>query len=737
MSLVSLVTNNKNQYRKYPLKQGSSFTDISGYTVQDNIIVACSLSATYGHHRAYIRQIFYQNSYISIAVSSYLDDTILGIFSGLVTVDDTVLKLTSFTRFVSGHLTIGSAAATKKLPSLLNFEKTAAELEESMIFCYTPPGVLSISDKNATELRGNVYFGTLTNLTKMIVGNTIRFSVTDTDEVKNIADKSSFLGNCPKRAITSINGVVPSKITEGSPENDGNIYLVGVKPIVFYGIPAEGASGSDATQPGVLNVESPSLSLDTLCSLRHTMLPPTDISGFMNPSEEFIDKYYAKPGMASRNADPTNINYPHYIPARYASNFNATTTPEFYYWPQFLKEEYYYRWRTIEGATGPSGSTGSTGPTGSTGSTGSTGTSYPTVGTILFTDVKNYITIQGRVFENGVHDVIADGLGGTTISHRYPEVLTILGSQLVYTPEVSGATFVNGTVTYRADGNGGYTSSTACLAKDYLIYADYATGMAYKADGECGITIVNPNDNTESVVAELPNYIKAGTEVYQDGINKVVYSSLLNEPPRIDFILERAKIYPDPDAIPVATVPYKITDNYEVYDYGLPYKTIIYYSDGEGGLIEVNDCPSAGTVLYQQKEKPIEYVANGNCGYYTRQYEISFPPNTYIGRTQIDRRIGPNIVNIGYCDRSTDSNGDIISDCTITRTGLLGTVTNYADVGYAQLIRNGTIDFYGSAKGWVSAVHNYPAAGKILWFQKNIDYIADGKGGVNKVINNR
>jgi hypothetical protein len=352
MAIVSLTPNNKNQYRKYPLKQGSTFISDNGYSVPDDLIVAASLSSIYGQHRIYIKQIFYKDAYVSVTVASYLDDKVLGYFSGQITSDNTTLAFSAFTKFVDGTITIGSLESLLALPGILNFDKSSSELEESTILCYAPPAVLSISDKNASELRGFVTFGTLTNLTKTTANNKTAFSVTNPEDIFNLADKSSFLNNCATPAIRTINSVTPFPMDAGDSKNDGNIYMVGVEPIVFYGIPTDDGSSS---APGIINVESPSLTLDSLCALRHTMLPPIDISGFTLDSVEFVDKYYTKPSLSAHEADPTDINYPLYRPARYASNFNATTVPEFYYWPQFVKEEYYYSWKTLDGATGATG----------------------------------------------------------------------------------------------------------------------------------------------------------------------------------------------------------------------------------------------------------------------------------------------------------------------------------------------------------------------------------------------
>jgi hypothetical protein len=345
MSILSLEAYNKNQYRKYPLKQSSSLTAINGHVVSDHLIVACNFASTYGKHRLYIKQIFHKFSSIRIAVASCLDDTVLGYFSGQVTENNTTLEFLPFSKFLDGNITIGSLEAFNALPELLNFKKEAMEVEESTIFCYPPPAVTNIIDKNGTELRGNVRFGSLTNLTKTNGTNTAALQVTNAENIFNLADKSSYLDNCPTPIIRSINSATPFPVGTLDEKNDGNIYMVGINPIVFYGIPKENAEES---QSGVLNVDSPTLTLDSLCALKHVLLPPVDISGFTVDSEEFKNKYYSKPAMIAKAADSMNLNYPLERPARYASNFNATQLPEFYFWPQFVKEEYYNNWPVLE-----------------------------------------------------------------------------------------------------------------------------------------------------------------------------------------------------------------------------------------------------------------------------------------------------------------------------------------------------------------------------------------------------
>lgn len=78
-----------------------------------------------------------------------------------------------------------------------------------------------------------------------------------------------------------------------------------------------------------------------MCTLKHKILPPVEVCGFTLPTIEFKNKYYSKPALNA--ADPETCESTH--PARRASNFNETVRPEFYYWPQFVKEEYYSYWK--------------------------------------------------------------------------------------------------------------------------------------------------------------------------------------------------------------------------------------------------------------------------------------------------------------------------------------------------------------------------------------------------------
>jgi hypothetical protein len=335
--ILALDFNNKNQYRRYPIKQQSSLTSTAGYVLEDAMIVNCSITSVYGKHRVYISQIYKKDSSVRIAISSVFDDTLLGIFTGDLSKDYSVLTLTSVDSHASGAITLGSLEAWQRAPQISFFKSAATELEESTIFCFEPPKVTSISDKKNQSLRGIVSYGVLTNIDKYsnTTAKQTNLESTSPASVSTIADKSSFLNNCETPVIKNINGVTPFPKDVTPDENDGNIYIVGVLPITFYGISLE---------EGVLTTVTEGMSIDSLCGLRSKLLPPVDISGFVGEGEEFKNKYYNKAAFTAIRPDGSPPYYNLQIPKRLAGNFNVATLPEYYYWPQFVRDEYYSAW---------------------------------------------------------------------------------------------------------------------------------------------------------------------------------------------------------------------------------------------------------------------------------------------------------------------------------------------------------------------------------------------------------
>ena len=344
MAIIALPFNNKNQFRKFPLKQTATLLSLEGLQIPDDLIVNASITTVYSKHRIHIKQIFSKGALLRVTIASYQEnentDVTLGVFSGIVTENFTTIKLTPFVRNVSGNITIGSVESLKNIEGVFNFTNSTASFEESTLFCYTPPAVSSIRDRRNKELRGIVNFGVLTNISKT-TSNTLKtskFTALTPESVFNLSDTSSSLGNCPCTIIQKINGISPFPVGQAEPENDGNVYIAGILPIVFYGVPG---AEEDTFVPGKIGVSSGEITLDKLCTQKHKLLPPVDISGFTVDSSLFRDSYYSKPALSANNTHP---NYPYPIPARISSNFNATVRPEFYYWPQFVLPSYYDLW---------------------------------------------------------------------------------------------------------------------------------------------------------------------------------------------------------------------------------------------------------------------------------------------------------------------------------------------------------------------------------------------------------
>jgi hypothetical protein len=341
MPILTLNRNNKNQYRKFPFKQTSGMRSTGGFTVPDDVFVNCSITSTYGKHRIYVKQLFYRLQEIHVAIASITGETedadeVLGVFSGKIGESFTTLTLNPFVRFVSGTLTISPTVALLETSEVLIFNRDQTEFEESTIFCYTPPAITSIQDKRGNELRGVVDFGVLTNISKVSnnFAGSVKFTSLAPESVFNPADKSSLLSNCPTPAIKNINGVEPFPMGVGSSVNDGNIYIAGVKPIIFYGVPGES---------GTVGVNTEGVTLDSLCTQKHKLLPPIDVSGFTLDSLQYKDMYYNKSELPKYPEDyqQPSPNYTLPRPARSASSFNSVSAPEYYFWPQFAKEEYY------------------------------------------------------------------------------------------------------------------------------------------------------------------------------------------------------------------------------------------------------------------------------------------------------------------------------------------------------------------------------------------------------------
>ena len=326
---------NKNQFRNYPIKAGSVLRAIDGKMITTELLVGCSVSTTADNLGLFIKQITADGNNISVVLGARLingDFKTLGIFEGDVLSNFTSLKLSPFVPFVSGNLIIGSVDGLRALNGVYTFHEEDLPLEESTIFYYTPPQVTSIVN-DGIHLRGKVNFGVLNNLVKSREGNNIRFGVIDSASLASLVDLDSAFNNCRTPVIRYVDGAVPFyDISENYEELQGNLFMVGVSPIIFYG--EQGENTVDAQNlpvynggisTGTISLSGSPLTLDTLCTAKNAALPPINPNYFHNlPNQvDSNPSFIGKQNYYSKSA---------YVPV----NFIGTTLPEFVWWPQFL-----------------------------------------------------------------------------------------------------------------------------------------------------------------------------------------------------------------------------------------------------------------------------------------------------------------------------------------------------------------------------------------------------------------
>lgn len=258
-------------YRKYPLRASCNLTFTNGRECSQELITSMQISTVYGVHDLYVTKIYVDPSYISVTINNYTDGTVVGCFAGKATQDFQVIPLQSNLSAISGNMTIGTLASLSKLTKgtyhlrdeLNNLgSRDNGRIEDSVIFCFTPPGVTKITAK-AKSVVGKVTTVKGDNLAITQVGfNEIKLSATNLDSIRSNDDFSGKYGNCNTPVIKRINTVYP--------DEDGNIDIYGIVPIVIDVVAGE------------LQMDS-GLELIDVCPERDKISPPVNIS----------DDYYA------------------------------------------------------------------------------------------------------------------------------------------------------------------------------------------------------------------------------------------------------------------------------------------------------------------------------------------------------------------------------------------------------------------------------------------------------------
>jgi hypothetical protein len=328
MAIYTLDFLNKNKYRRYPFRAETSLQAEDGRTLSNSLIVAASFSLTGARSNLRIGQIYVKDQFIDILLCcTYENRTVsLGRFSGTVVEDYSVLYLEQFERFVSGTLTLGGADLIADMSGGYFFNQEATRLEDSTVFYYTPPGVKSLV-RESHELRGRVEFGNLTNLTKSRAGKTIKLSTSTGVQIASLADRASKFKNCKTPLIYNLNEVVPFKDTSKNyPILDGNIYMLGIKPITFYGEFGTPEASQGTIQAQTIDINNNPLTLSTLCTARNKVLPPVKPVYLVSRPDEAasVKTFEGKKNYYTKSYD-TPVN------------FVKATEPEFLSWPQFFK----------------------------------------------------------------------------------------------------------------------------------------------------------------------------------------------------------------------------------------------------------------------------------------------------------------------------------------------------------------------------------------------------------------
>jgi hypothetical protein len=258
---------NKNIYRRYPLRYTTNES-----VIPNSFISAIQISTIFTYKQLYISKLYFVNKYLSITISDTNTLAPLGCFSGLITKNYQNLILIPFIPEISGSLTTGVISLSD---SVLTVEIEDGRLEDSTIFCFTPPAVTKIVTEK--DVVGNIVIAG-NNINVINNGTTITLSVINKLVVKSNNDKFAEYGNCNTPLITSINTVLPN--------SSGNIDIYAIDPMRITIV-------KQTIQIGTAN-----LTLNDVCPARVKLSP---IPGG--------DEYY--------------------------TNIVVTSTPEWKTWPQF------------------------------------------------------------------------------------------------------------------------------------------------------------------------------------------------------------------------------------------------------------------------------------------------------------------------------------------------------------------------------------------------------------------
>jgi len=246
---------NKNMYRKYPFRASSTHVFTNSQVLPQELIVSAQISAPYTYRKIYVSKVYAKNRFVSVVINDYATDIALGAFSGKITSQFQTLTLEPYVSTVSGKLVIGALSALDSVYGGNFFAKDDGLLEDSVIFCYTPPAVTAFTHEGS-EIRGHIAI-VPDNITVSTDTEQVLLSIINVDLIASNNDFHGDLNNCPTPLIRGINTV--------SPDINGNIDIYGILPVTI--------------DVGTAEVELvPGVTIDEVCPERLKIYPPDNTS---------------------------------------------------------------------------------------------------------------------------------------------------------------------------------------------------------------------------------------------------------------------------------------------------------------------------------------------------------------------------------------------------------------------------------------------------------------------------
>lgn len=263
--MASLDFLNKNMYRKYPLRSSCTMSFIDGTVLPSSLITSMQVSVPYGKHKLFVSKVFSHPDYLSLTINDYATGVAIGCFNGRVTKDFEVITLTPFLANVSGSLTTGKKEDFKKLIGTFFFRDEArnqgsrdfALLEDSVIFCFTPPGVTKLTHEHKS-LTGHVTTKVSSSMAQTKPSSTsLRLGVTNLEAILSNNEFSGDINSCPTPIIKRINTVTPDEY--------GNIDIYGIVPVTI------------GIGTGEMNFDT-ALTITDVCPEKNKISPPVNNS---------------------------------------------------------------------------------------------------------------------------------------------------------------------------------------------------------------------------------------------------------------------------------------------------------------------------------------------------------------------------------------------------------------------------------------------------------------------------